>query len=344
MLKRWRKSTFSKVEFDQFLDNVRALSKKYPTLVFVPQNTGENWLGIKNATLGMFPQQSVILPQEFSRTLLDENQVHLFFDTIKKNQVQSIIFSGLPQYSLNWINRLKVYYNIKIGVIYHGGLAELTGNINRQLQMKNIIVLANSGIISKIGVVKDGLDHWFKQQTKTKIFRVLPQLSLPKDLKIQKRNDGKIHIGVFGNSSYNKNRHTQVVAASMVENSIVHVLAPNEFEYALPNESIVVHESLSRNAFLALLGSMDINLYCSYSESWGQVVLESLSLGVPCLYSNNSGLSEFISSEFMVSAYDNPFEICQKIKQTLKNKDQLLSGTNIPHKLNNNQVADFLFI
>jgi len=66
---------------------------------------------------------------------------------------------------------------------------------------------------------------------------------------------------------------------------------------------------------------MDINLYVSYSESWGQVITESISMGVPCLASNNSGVfdsNETLKSALLVSDYDNPYEIAKKIKSVLR--------------------------
>ena len=41
--------------------------------------------------------------------------------------------------------------------------------------------------------------------------------------------------------------------------------------------------NLTHDNFLSVLGSMDLNLYMSYSESWGLVAYESEAMGVPCL-------------------------------------------------------------
>lgn len=49
------------------------------------------------------------------------------------------------------------------------------------------------------------------------------------------------------------------------------------------NERIIEHgKNLSRERFLSILGSMDLNLYMSYSESWGLVAYESEAMGVKC--------------------------------------------------------------
>lgn len=325
MLKRWKKKWISNLEMHDLIKSVLKILESSNTIIFSPNNTGANWLGIKNATIGMFPNNYLVLPQSYSKLLLSPKQQDELTNTIKENGGEEIIFSGIPSYALDWIKQLN-QSEIKTGVIYHGGLAELSGSESRQLQMEEIIQLANNKIINRIGVVKEGLDIWLKSKTSAKVFRVIPVLKIPDNLNIIKFDDGKTHIGVFGNSSYNKNRHSQVVAASMIENSVVHIIEPNEFNYTIDSNKISIHKNLNRNEFLSLLGSMDINLYCSYSESWGQIVLESLGLGVPCITNSNSGILNWdkeLSNHLIVQEYDNINAIKYKVEVVLKNYDYL---------------------
>jgi glycosyltransferase involved in cell wall biosynthesis len=325
MLGRWKKKWITNLEFNGLIESALKILSSSNTIVFSPNNTGANWLGIKNATIGMFPNNYLVLPQSYSNLLLSPKQQNELTNTIKKNGGEQIIFSGIPSYTLNWIKQFN-QLEIKTGVIYHGGLAELAGSESRQFQMEEIIQLANQGIINRIGVVKEGLDSWFKNKTSTKVFRVIPTLKIPDNLNIIKFDDGKTHIGVFGNSSYNKNRHSQVVAASMIENSVIHIIEPNEFNYTIDSNKIITHKNLNRNEFLSLLGSMDINLYCSYSESWGQVVLESIALGIPCITTANSGILNWdneLSNHLIVKEYDNINAIKNQIKVVLNNHSHI---------------------
>lgn len=340
MLKRWRKQQVEGVIFEDLLQKCRTILSGSKVIVFVPDNTGANWLGVKTASLGMFPKNCVVLPQNHSNSLLSVAQQNVLFTTLLKAGTKLVVFSGIPNYVLSWMHEFNSK-GTQNGVIYHGGLAELTGNTARQEQMAMLLKMANNGIINRIGVVKEGLNDWFKLKTTAAVYRTLPALNIPSDLKIKKFNDGKLHIGIFGNSSYNKNRHTQVAAASMIENSVVHILAPNEFAYALPEERLIVHENLSRTAFLELLGSMDVNLYCSYSESWGQVVLESFSLNVPCVFTDNSGLHKIVGSEYCVSSYDNLFAIAEKIKLAVNNNPFKIQQEVTIDLINNNEILEF---
>ena len=276
----------------------------------------------------MFPDNFLILPQSYSNSLLSETQRKKFTKILIKNKLNLIIFSGVPDYSFNW---LREFHNLKIktGIIFHGGLSELNGNPEKQKNFQKIVLFSKNGIINRIGVVKEGLDYWFESVTQSKIYRVLPINQLPSNLKKSEKYDHKVHIGIFGNSTSNKNRHTQVIAASLIENSIIHILEPNEFDYAISKSRLQIHSNLTRNSFLELLGSMDINLYCSFSESWGQVVLESISLKTPCLFSNNSGIDKWIGKDFLVEEYDNPKSIADTIKKVLKLREFPVSNNTL---------------
>ena len=308
-------------EMPLLIEKVKSIALKNQNLVICPESTGPNWLGIKNATLSMFPANSFIIPQNYSNQVLSDTDLKSLLTTFKNKKGKSIILSGFPDYFFKIIahcNELE----IDVEVIFHGGLAELNQNKSRQNQMSNLFKSGKEGEISKFYVVKEGLEVLFEKITGTTTERITPKLDLPKNLNINKFKDGKVHIGIFGNNSYNKNRHNQVAAAAMVENSIIHVIGDNEFSYLLPDERVICHKQLDRIQFLELLGSMNINLYCSYSESWGQVVLESLELNTPCVSSNSSGIKKEVDAKYkslFIDQVDNPLTIYNSIIENLEN-------------------------
>ena len=74
----------------------------------------------------------------------------------------------------------------------------------------------------------------------------------------------------------------------MIENVIVHVLDKSVFQYLGMDERIVEHgKNLPREQFLSILGSMDLNLYMSFNESWGLVAFESEAIGVKTINNDN---------------------------------------------------------
>ena len=321
-INRIKKKIGGKSQYDiqSLLKDVNSISSTHSKMVICPDNTDANWLGVKNATLAMFPTNSFVIPQSFSNQVLSDSDLQSLLTTFKNKQGKSIILSGFPNYFFKIIticNKLE----IDVEVVFHGGLAELNQNKSRQDQMSNLFKSGKEGKISKFYVVKEGLEVVVEKITGTTTERITPKLDFPKNLNINKFKDGKIHIGIFGNNSYNKNRHNQVAAAAMVPNSVIHIIGENEFTYILPNDRVISHKQLNRKNFLELLGSMDINLYCSYSESWGQVVLESLELNTPCISSNSSGIIKTVESKYkklFIDQVDNPLVIYNAIVENLK--------------------------
>lgn len=312
--------------------------KKY--LGICPENTNNNWLGIKNASNALFPNQNIALPQYFSNQVITDEDLKKLILIFKNNRGEHIILNGFPTYFKKIVD-LCFENQIKCTLIFHGGLAEINQNFNAQSNLKLLFDLAIQGKIQQFGVIKKGLDVLFHQQTQVPCYHLSIPFQLPPGIKVQKYNDGKIHIGVFGNDSYNKNRHTQVAAASLISSSVVHFIGEDEFDYLLPPERKVQHTMMDYPKFLSVLGSMDINLYCSFTESFGQVVLESLALGVPCIHNNNSGILDDypeLQERLIVNQYDNIQTISKQINKALKHRLDIQKNSNL-FLNNHNAVA-----
>jgi glycosyltransferase involved in cell wall biosynthesis len=139
--------------------------------------------------------------------------------------------------------------------------------------------------------------------------------------------DGKLHFGVLGNNQFRKNIHNQLAGALMVDNSIIHCSAIFEFEYLNASNRIKFNSSyMPHSEYLKLLGSMDVNSYVSFSESWGQIIPESLMMGVPCLAANNASIFDFneeLADLLVVKEFDNSAAIAEQIKRILPYKEEI---------------------
>ena len=92
--------------------------------------------------------------------------------------------------------------------------------------------------------------------------------------------------------------HNQVLNSLAVDNTIIHVLDKSKFKYLKMDDRIIEHgANLSRDKFLSILSSMDLNLYMSYSESWGLIAKESEILGVKCLVNDSVDYYDTINTE-----------------------------------------------
>ena len=89
----------------------------------------------------------------------------------------------------------------------------------------------------------------------------------------------------------------------MLDDVIVHVLDKTIFNYLGMRHRIVEHgKDLPREQFLYILGSMHLNLYMSFNESWGLVAKESEALGVKTLNVENIDYLKSIQLELGIMA------------------------------------------
>jgi glycosyltransferase involved in cell wall biosynthesis len=272
----------SSSEFNSLLEQTAAIRKTSGVIALYGTPTAGNWLGISNATQSVFGKSALPIPQHFSLCRLDRRQIEGFLEQLKQQKFERVVLSGFAPYFLDWIQRLHTYTCVEI--LYHGTISEWHDSSHREI-ISALIRMGKRRQIQRFGFVKKGLEEVFATLYGFDAFhQPLPDPVIPEQLQKLELDRSKIHIGVFGADTFNKNLHNQVVHALMIPNTVVHVLDSSIFDYLEYNDRIVGHGThLPREVFLGILASMDLNLYMSFNESWGLVVKESETLGVLCL-------------------------------------------------------------
>ena len=265
---------------------LQEISENNPVLVLYGSPTEGNWKGIANATLGLFPSNSLEIPQWYSNTVLNEKETIEICTLINQAKFEKIVISGFAPYFFEWIEFLHPHAEIEI--IYHGTISEFH-DPSQQIFIEQLISFGKTKKISRFGFVYEGMAEVF-----TKLFDLdcyqqpLNLPIIPKEIKKIELDKTKLHIGVFGADTFNKNLHNQVIHALMIDEVVVHVLDKSIFKYLGMNDRIVEHgKDLPREKFLSILGSMDLNLYMSFNESWGLVAKESEAMGVKTISNLN---------------------------------------------------------
>lgn len=257
-----------------------------PVLVLYGSPTEGNWKGIANATVGLFPSNSLEIPQWYSNTVLNEKETIEICSLINQAKFEKIVISGFAPYFFDWIELLHPHTEIEI--IYHGTISEFHDPLKQNF-IEQLISFGKTKKISRFGFVKEGLAEVFSKLYDFNSFHqpLYPPI-IPKEIKKIELDKTKLHIGVFGADTFNKNLHNQVIHALMIDDVIVHVLDKSIFNYLAKEDRIVEHgEDLPREKFLSILGSMDLNLYMSFNESWGLVAKESEAMGVKTISNLN---------------------------------------------------------
>ncbi len=265
---------------------LQEISENNAVLVLYGSPTEGNWKGIANATVGLFPSNSLEIPQWYSNAVFNQQETIEICSLINQSKFEKIVISGFAPYFFNWIEFLHPHAEIEI--IYHGTISEFH-DPSQQIFIEQLISFGKTKKISRFGFVYEGMAEVF-----TKLFDIdcyqqpLNPPIIPKEIKKIELDKTKLHIGVFGADTFNKNLHNQVIHALMIDEVVVHVLDKSIFKYLGKEDRIVEHgENLPREQFLSILGSMDMNLYMSFNESWGLVAKESEAMGVKTISNLN---------------------------------------------------------
>ncbi len=317
----------NKVELDKLIASFKALRQKSDIAVLSPHPTGYAWLGVYNGGKSMFANNFISLSHYYSHSVFNDKELDILIKEITGLKFAQLLFNGFPPYFENFIQSIKeAQPQVKVGLIFHGFPAELSGNKTTLASMNGMVKLSKQKKLDKIGFAKKGFGQAFEKLFGVRSFELI--YINPEPVKgIQKYNDGKLHVGVLVNNSFRKNLHTQVMAALMIENSVVHVSDASELGYLDAGNRIVAHGQLNHDTFIKTLGSMDLNFHVTFSEaSGGQVCSESISQGVPCLSGYTSSFFDYnseLKNLFVVEGGDDPYFVYQKAVEVLTKKEVL---------------------
>ncbi len=303
------------------IDELNNIRQRSEILSICPRPTGYAWLGVQVASLSLFPNCTFQIPQYYSNQLLSDAQLLQLANLLNDLNFSQIVFNGFIPYYGKIIDSLN--NNIKIKVVYHGFLSELSGNEKQIEAFNSLLAYIGKGRICAIGCVKKGLALSLEKMFPIKVFEIiLPNKRIAESVK---SCGSEINIGTLVNTSFRKNIHNQAIAALMVDGAILHAFRTPDLSY-LPQERIRYHDLMSHNEFVDLLANMTINLHVTFSESWGQVLSESISMGTPCLSAYTSSFFDFdedLKQKLIVDGFDDSWCIYKKIEEVLKNRDAI---------------------
>jgi hypothetical protein len=282
------------------------------------------WIGIRTATLN---QGAPVVEVPGVSSAAESDDLVKF---IAATRVKRIVINGVPQNMIDFARQLKKQIpDMSIYFIYHGTLVQHLLEPHEAVLVDQLIQGNHEGYIQKIGFVKSGVAA-FVSSLGIKAYSVSNfQPSAPPLYGIKLRElDSHVHIGIFGDGGWIKNLIVQLAAACMMENVVIHVIfLPATPYFKRCRAQVVLHGFMSQRRFFNFMGQVDVTMYVSLSESFPMTVMESLSLGVPCLTSNTHGLfniDPFLKQYLVVPEHDNPEIIQKAILRVLEQRDELV--------------------
>ncbi|MCB0512747.1 MAG: hypothetical protein KDC72_09370, partial [Bacteroidetes bacterium] len=170
----------SAVNVKELIDNIENVRKRSTILVLYGSPTNGSWLGIANATLGLFPNEAVEIPQWYSHLELNSKQEKEVLNLIAKLKFEKIIVSGFASFFFKWIDY--VHASTQVTILFHGTISEFHDE-NRREFIAQLITYGRQNKINSFGFVKVGLAEIFNTLYGFKTYhQALNAPSIPENL------------------------------------------------------------------------------------------------------------------------------------------------------------------
>jgi len=242
--------------------------------------------------------------------------------------VEVVVVQGWPPGSA-WFSTACRAAGVTVKCVLHSSPAQHGAEVGEAAVADEVLSLASRKVLTEVGMVKYGVVEAFRARghpvtylpNRAPLMPEVPKLDLGPGL----------HIGVFAEPFWRKNVVTQLLALGMLDGARGHVMSKPSVGY-LKDIDIVAHGELPWEDFIALQGSVDLNLYATLTECHPLMPIESYLLGVPCLTSRTSAVFRDDSELWELTTVDKPDEpaaIALAAEMLLGRQDEMVARARI---------------
>lgn len=279
-----------------------------------------NWRGIRAASyqLGLPVYEAVDLMKEYTNIT----------KFMCLQNADTVVVNGIPAGFTDFAaNIRRDYPAFRVSLVYHGSFSQhFTTDEGRLLD--DVI---KSKDVWRFGFMKPGMAQAMKAAGYSQGADVysLGNLKRPNPARFGKLRliDGRFHVGIFAEHSWIKNTINQIAGACMLKGSVVHVSSMPEaaapyIRRMCSDVTIVEHGFLKHLDLQLMLSSLDLSLHISLTECFPMLVLESISVGTPCLTSDTSVIYDsntYLREMLVVSKHDDVTAIFKAITTIKEN-------------------------
>ena len=288
-------SARAKVDFDTLPSKLHEFSRmaRQKQMVLLCH---KNWLGIREMTIKIGTALGLPILLIGDGDLKGESMHWRMGELLQSYHVRVLVVNGVPPGTLELAKRLHENKIVRVAIVYHSGV----GFHNLAIQEAGLVgLMAVSALQGHIALAF--LEH---DQAASLRHLGIPACAIPSTFVVPQHTEELppvlgselLRIGVLGSSFLPsvKNFFTQMSAACMFPGAEIHLnTLPDQSAFKdwylnFCTSRIVVHGKTESSTFTHLLGKMHLNLYVSNTEAVPNVVVNSLSAGVPVITSDTS--------------------------------------------------------
>ncbi len=223
-------------------------------------------------------------------------------DHMTAADIDTVVIQGWPPGAAGFASRLGEV-GIQVKCVLHSSPAQHGAEVGEAAVVDEVLSLGHRGVLTEVGMAKVGVPEAFTAAGYPVTYvpnrvPLLPPFD-PVDL------GTGLHVGVFAEPFWRKNVVTQLLAVGLLDGAIAHVIRRPDVSY-LEGIDVVEHGELPWEQFVAIQGSVDLNLYVTLSECHPSTPQESYLAGVPCLISRVSGVFTDDPRLWEITSTDRP--------------------------------------
>ena len=300
-----------------------------PIALHVPR-----WHGVAASTRALFDQVLPVPegPQDHPDDITDAD-IAEYAEILVATGCRHFVISGGDLFNLRIVEKVQqMAPETRFDQLWHSNFLQM-GEAHDWNLLRHWLSALEEGTITRIGVVKEGLERWFARLGLDAVFipNVVP--FEPADVRPTTVQD-TVGIWLSGSSSYRKLPHAALLALRMVpevslmgsglDSQSLQMINDLELPFRKISAEPVPHAQLMRR-----MRQTGLTLYVTMSECSPMVPLESFALGVPCLVGPSSHLfrrSPILSEALVVRHPQSPGEIAEKMRAALQEQERLFDA------------------
>jgi len=283
-----------------------------------------DWIGIRQSSAQFtMPHHTLEIKDD-----LNELATDYFAYLVVNAKPQKIVIQGFPLRYENLLKKIrKSLPDVTVYCIYHGSFVQQRIDYERS-SLQTLFKLHKEGIIKRIGFVKEGMDLTFRELGADAAFIMNFIGTVPASASLVRDKS----IGIIG-SEWNERKplFQQIAACKLFDHDEIRIVGSENYGIdfcRLMNITATHLGTISQASMVDFLGGNALNLYVTLSECAPMVPLESLSLGVPCLFGPNNHFfrdNEYLRSRLVVEIPDSELCIAQTAKRALREREKIIS-------------------
>ena len=299
-----------------------------PVALHVPR-----WKGVASSTLNLFEQRLPIpLNSDTPPEAITDADIARYAQLLLATGARHFVISGGDLFFIRLIREVHAAAPaVRFDLLWHSNWVQM-GEPADWAILRQWLAAWNEGLVTRIGIVKAGLDTFFRAHGVDAVFIPNVIMTNPDEI-CPSAHDGAVGIWLSGSSDYRKLPHAALLALAQ---SRKHPLKASGLNYVarrlidtlnLPIRKIWVNP-IPRAQLYREMADTAATLYVTLSECSPMLPLESFALGVPCLVGPSSHLfrdDPWLAPRLVVEDPLNSALIARKLDRVIDEREAIVA-------------------